>query len=107
MTKATVFVVLVDCQLVTKKDKLKGDSKLKKLVKFSRENCAPCKMVEGYLSDKDIQYQEVDVENDIETTVKYGVSGVPTLLLLGKNDEVLDRLVGFNPPKIDKLTSQL
>ena len=80
---------------------------MNKLIKFSRESCVPCKMLGNFLDEQGIVYEEIDVESDIETTVKYGVSGLPTLLLVDENGEVLDRVVGFNPPKAEEMASQL
>jgi glutaredoxin len=80
---------------------------MKKLIKFSRIGCVPCKALEGYLDSKNVSYQEFDVEEDIKETVKYGVSGVPTLILLDDNGEVLDRIVGYTPPAVDNMINKM
>jgi glutaredoxin-like protein NrdH len=79
---------------------------MKKVMKFSRETCVPCKVLANYLAEKNVDVEEYDVENDLELTTKFGVGGVPTLLLVD-GDEVLDRVVGFNPPAVDELLEKL
>jgi glutaredoxin len=78
---------------------------MKKVLKFSRETCVPCKVLGIFLADKGVEVEEFDVENDLELTTKFGISGVPTLLLVD-GDEVLDRVVGFNPDSVDSLLSK-
>lgn len=80
---------------------------MNKLLKFGRVGCNPCKALENHLKSNNVSYQDLDVEEDLEMTAKYGIGGVPTLLLVDENGEVLDRLVGFNPPKADEMASQL
>ena len=80
---------------------------MKKLIKFSRVGCNPCKVLGNHLDSNGVKYDEVDVEVDLATTMKYGVSGLPTLLLVDADGEVLDRVVGFNPGKADEMASQL
>lgn len=87
--------------------KTKGDIKLNKLLKFGRVGCSPCKMLENHLNNQGVQFEELDVDEDLELTAKYGIGGVPTLLLVDEDGEVLERLVGFNPPKADEMASQL
>lgn len=78
-----------------------------KILKFSRIGCNPCKVMSMFLNDKGVEYKELDVEDDAQLASKYGISSVPTLLLVDTNGEVLDRVVGFNPPEIDELISKL
>lgn len=78
----------------------------KSILKFSRVGCTPCKIMSNFLHDKGVDYKELDVEEDAQLAVKYGIAGVPTLLLVDENDEVLDRVVGFNPSNIEELLSK-
>ena len=68
---------------------------MKKILYFSAEWCGPCKQLgptmEG-LSDQ-ISYIKIDVDQDQESSIKYGVRNIPTLILL-ENGEVKNRLVG-------------
>lgn len=77
-----------------------------KLLKFSKKGCTPCVMVGNYLNEKGINVKEFDVFESQEA-IKYGIISVPTLILVNEHNEILDRVVGFNPEEIDNLISQL
>tara|TARA_R110001632_G_scaffold196312_1_gene318359 strand:- start:217 stop:462 length:246 start_codon:yes stop_codon:yes gene_type:complete len=68
---------------------------MKKILYFSAEWCGPCKQLgptmEGLRNQ--INYTKIDVDQDQETSIKYGVRNIPTLILL-ENGEVKNRLVG-------------
>lgn len=68
---------------------------MKKILYFSAEWCGPCKQLgptmEGLRNQ--INYTKIDVDQDQETSIKYGVRNIPTLILL-ENGEVKDKLVG-------------
>lgn len=64
--------------------------------------CGPCKMIapvleeiDGELEEK-IQIVKLDVDENQETAGKYGVMSIPTLLLF-KDGNVVDQVVGFQP----------
>jgi thioredoxin 1 len=72
------------------------------LVDFGAEWCHPCKqldpIVDELANDWDGKVKIVKVDSDIhvETTMKYGVMGLPTLILF-VNGEPKERLSGFQP----------
>lgn len=64
--------------------------------------CGPCKMIapvleelDGELGDK-VKIVKLDVDENQETAGKFGVMSIPTLLVM-KNGEVVDQVVGFQP----------
>lgn len=72
------------------------------IVDFWAPWCGPCKMIapvleelDGELGDK-VKIVKVDVDENQETAGKFGVMSIPTLLVL-KNGEVVDTIVGFQP----------
>lgn len=83
------------------------------LIDFWAEWCGPCKMVGPIIDEIAEEYKDkvvvgkLDVDNNDETTAKYGIRNIPTVLFL-KNGEVVDKVVGAGPKtmftdKIDKL----
>jgi len=69
------------------------------LVDFSAEWCGPCQLLKPIFDElskeiKEIKFVKVDVDEEKELALKYGVRGVPCLILF-KNGEVFDRLVGL------------
>jgi thioredoxin 1 len=76
-----------------------GNDKLS-LVDFSATWCGPCKMlhpvldkVSDELSDT-IDFFEVDVDECQQEAARFGIRGVPTLVVFRGGSEI-DRLVGF------------
>ncbi len=64
--------------------------------------CGPCKMIAPVLEELASEYGEkvkivkVDVDENQETAGKFGIMSIPTLLVL-KDGEVVDKVVGFQP----------
>ena len=71
----------------------------KTLLKFSASIwCKPCKELDKIILATDlgdIDYQEVDVDEDPSLVKYWNVRGVPTLLLLDENKEELKRHTGL------------
>lgn len=83
------------------------------IIDFWAEWCGPCKMVGPIIEEISDDYKEkivvgkLDVDNNDETTTKYGIRNIPTVLYI-KNGEIVDKVVGAGPKKmftdkIDKL----
>lgn len=72
---------------------------MKKIIKFEKEDCAPCNMVSEYLDLKGVQYEKVNPFDQPEIAMKYKVRSVPTVII-EHQDEVLHRIIGFKPEEL-------
>lgn len=79
---------------------------MKKILKFSKVGCVPCQLISNILNDKGIVYEEVDAIENEEMRLKYEIQSVPVTILL-EDDEVIDRVNGFNPVAIDSLLAKM
>jgi len=76
---------------------LKSDKPV--LVDFWAEWCGPCRMIAPMIEELASEYDgkatigKLDVDNNQESSVKFGVRSIPTLLIF-KDGEIVDRHVG-------------
>jgi len=72
-----------------------------KILEFSAKWCMPCNMLAPTLDEIEkelnIEIIRIDIDENMEETVKYAVSVVPTLVLL-KDEKVISKISG-NLPK--------
>ncbi len=61
------------------------------IIKFYTEGCSPCYAMGVLLDKMMVDYDEVDIEKDMESAIDHRVRSVPTLL----NTVDGSRLVGF------------
>jgi len=74
------------------------------LVDFWAEWCGPCRMIGPVIEELANEYEgkaiigKLDVDSNQESSVKYGVRSIPTILTF-KDGEIIDRQVGAVPKK--------
>lgn len=72
------------------------------LVDFTATWCGPCKQIKPVVEELATENTgkllvgALDIDNNMTTTMKYGVMSVPTLILF-KNGQPVERVVGFMP----------
>lgn len=79
---------------------------MKKIIKFSKDGCVPCQLISNILNDKGIEYEEINALENEEMRIKYEIQSVPVTILLSE-DEVIDRVNGFNPVALDDLLAKM
>ena len=88
-------------------EEIKNSDK-KVLLDFYADWCGPCKMIAPIIdeiAEENPQYVvgKINVDNDPELAVKFGVSTIPNLVVL-QNGEVVNQITGARPkPAILKL----
>jgi thioredoxin 1 len=72
------------------------------LVDFWAEWCGPCRMIAPILEQvaaeqaEALRITKLNVDENGETPVRFGVTGIPTMILF-QNGKPVERIVGFRP----------
>jgi len=87
-------------------------SELPVIVDFTAEWCPPCKALNPVYAQLSLEYAEVlrfaslDVDENVQTPVRYGIQGMPTLVMFQGGREV-KRLIGPHPARLKRLIEQV
>ena len=71
------------------------------LIDFWATWCGPCKMIAPFVEEisaerAEITVGKIDVDQEMELAVQFGITSIPTLILI-KNGEAAATLVGYRP----------
>ena len=80
---------------------------MKQLVKFSRENCPGCTLMDVYLNNYDIDVPVEERHIDSIGELGLNVQGVPVLVVLDEEGNVEDFSVGFKAAEVDELVAKI
>ena len=75
------------------------------LVDFWAAWCGPCRMLGPIVEEISHDFEgkaivgKVDVDNNQQVSMDYGIRNIPTVLIF-KNGEVVDKLVGVSPKEV-------
>lgn len=74
------------------------------LIDFWAVWCGPCKIIDPIVEELTNEYEgkikfgKLDVDNNQQTAIKYGVRSIPTLLIF-KDGKIKDTIIGAVPKK--------
>lgn len=75
---------------------------MRRILKFEKNDCAPCNMVSQYLLQKGIVYETINPFDRPEDAMKYKVRSVPTVIVLQEEQEI-KRVIGFKPDELSAI----
>jgi thioredoxin 1 len=69
---------------------------MKKILYFTGTWCQPCQILGPIMESLSgqINYEKIDVDNNQDLSIQYGVRNIPTLVLV-ENGEAVGRLTGL------------
>lgn len=78
-----------------------------KLIKLYQPNCRPCAFVDNFLKDTGVEYESINVVENTEKAVEFGIMATPVTILLDDQGNEVKRSSGFNPAELEELISKL
>lgn len=82
---------------------------MKEVLKFSASWCGPCKMLSMTIKGMDdlgVDIREIDIDENMDEVKKYGIRGVPTLVMLENGSEVKRISGAVGAPELRKFINE-
>ena len=76
-----------------------------RVIKFEKNDCAPCNQVSEFLDQRGISYETVNPFDKPELAIQYKVRTVPTVLVIEQEQEK-QRIIGFKPEELSAIAAQ-
>ena len=84
------------------------------MIDFYADWCGPCKKLKPFFLElseneiyKEIKFLKVNADDDEDLCTKYSIVGLPTVVFLNQQCQVMDKVVGFDPDKITKILNRI
>jgi thioredoxin 1 len=78
-----------------------------KLIKFEKENCSACTMVQNFLDANDVSVEKINPFENPKLAANFMISSVPVTILLDDEGTEVQRSRGFNPEELESIISKL
>ncbi|WP_425203783.1 hypothetical protein [Priestia megaterium] len=79
-----------------------------KIIKFEQDACPNCQRVGAFLSGNGIEHTVVHNTKDPKTNIKYKIGQTaPVTILVDDEDNVIDRVNGFDVPALEAMIAKL
>jgi thioredoxin 1 len=72
-----------------------------KILKFEAEWCGPCKMLSKTMDSLVFPYpiEVINIDDDQKLAIKYGIRGVPAMILLDEDEKDVKIIMGIQTKK--------
>lgn len=84
------------------------------VIDFYADWCGPCKKLKPFFLElseneiyKEIKFLKVNADDDEDLCTKYSIVGLPTVVFLNQQCQVIDKVIGFDPDKITKILNRI
>ena len=78
-----------------------------KLLKFEKQNCPGCTLVDNYLNEHGIVADKINPFEEPSMAAKFDISSVPTIILLDDHGNEIKRSTGFKPNELEEMIQSL